>query len=109
MILSWRRDSLLGHWFALFLQNSVIVYFSPIIRQCSYFCKIIDDLGLFENAQVEDPSLKSDNIKLTGFLHISHKKFTELNTEKVKSLFDSGALEFIYAHFQSLVNLKNLD
>ena len=73
------------------------------------FCKIIDDLGLFENAQVEDPSLKSDNVKLTGFLHISHKKFTELNTEKVKSLFDSGALEFIYAHFQSLVNLKNLD
>ena len=73
------------------------------------FCKIIDDLGLFEEVQIERTTDEGDIFKLTGVLRIDHKKFTELSDKSVKDLFDSGALEFIYAHFQSLVNLKNLD
>jgi hypothetical protein len=71
------------------------------------FCKDIDDLGLFEEAQVEDKTSQSGDIKLGGFLRINHNKFTDLNDKTVKSLFDSGSLELIYAHFQSLVNLRN--
>ena len=70
------------------------------------FCKIIDDLGLFEEAQVERLVAKGDNVKLAGFLRINHKKFTNLGAKIVKSLFDSGSLEPIYAHFQSMANLK---
>ena len=73
------------------------------------FCKIIDDLGLFEEVQIERTTDEGDIFKLTGALRIDHKRFTELNNKSVKDLFDSGVLEFIYAHFQSLVNLKNLD
>jgi len=72
------------------------------------FCKVIDDLGLFEEAQVEGATAKGETVKMGGFLRINHKRFTELNAKTVKSLFDSGALELIYAHFQSLANLKNL-
>jgi len=72
------------------------------------FCKIIDELGLFEEAQVEGATAKGDNVKLGGFLRINHKRFTELNAKTVKSLFDNGALELVYAHFQSLANLAKL-
>jgi len=71
------------------------------------FCKVIDDLGLFEEAQVEDGTSQSGDIKLGGFLRINYNKFTDLDDKTVKSLFDSGSLELIYAHFQSLVNLRN--
>ena len=71
------------------------------------FCKVIDDLGLFEEAQVVDGTSQSGDIKVGGFLRINHNKFTDLNDKTVKSLFDSGSLELIYAHFQSLVNLRN--
>jgi len=67
------------------------------------FCKDIDDLDLFEEVHV-----KGEDIKLGGFLRINHEKFTNLGTKTVKSLFDSGSLESVYAHFQSLANLKNL-
>jgi len=72
------------------------------------FCKVINDLGLFEEAQVEGTTAKGNNVKLGGFLRINHKRFTELDAKTVKSLFDSGALELIYAHFQSLPNLAKL-
>ena len=72
------------------------------------FCKIIDDLGLFKEVQIERTTDKGVILKLTGILRINHKRFTELNDKSVKDLFDSGVLEFIYAHFQSLVNLKKL-
>ena len=67
------------------------------------FCKDIDDLDLFEEVYVE-----GEDIKLGGFLRINHEKFTNLGAKTVKSLFDSGSLEPVYAHFQSLANLKNL-
>ena len=72
------------------------------------FCKVIDDLGLFEEAQVEGTNAKGDNVKLGGFFRINHKRFTELDAKTVKRLFDNGALELIYAHFQSLANLAKL-
>ncbi len=72
------------------------------------FCKIIDELDLFEQAQVEGATAKGESVKLGGFLRISQSKLAKLKAKDVKALFDNGALELIYAHLQSLANLKNL-
>jgi hypothetical protein len=41
-------------------------------------------------------------------LRVSQAKFAKLNAKTVKELFDLGVLELIYAHFQSMANLKKL-
>ena len=72
------------------------------------FCKIVDALGLFEEAQVEGSTASGEKIQMGGFLRVSRSKLADLKSKDVKSLFDNGALELIYAHLQSLANLKNL-
>jgi len=72
------------------------------------FCQQLVDMDLLEEAQVEGATPEGTAIKFGGFLRISQHKFGKLTSKQVKQLFDSGALELIYAHFQSLANLKDM-
>ena len=72
------------------------------------FCQKLVDLDLLEEAQVEGATASGEQVKLGGFLRISQAKLAKLTAKSIKDLFDSGALELIYAHFQSMANLKKL-
>ena len=45
---------------------------------------------------------------LSGFLRINQERFLALDGGALEALRDSGGLERVYAHFQSLDNLKRL-
>ena len=72
------------------------------------FCQKLVNLDLLEEAQVGGATSKGEQVAMGGFLRVSQAKLAKLNAKTVKELFDLGALELIYAHFQSMANLKNL-
>jgi len=72
------------------------------------FCQKLVDLDLLEEAQVGGATSKGEQVAMGGFMRVSQAKLAKLDAKTVKELFDLGALELIYAHFQSMVNLKNL-
>ena len=72
------------------------------------FCQKLVNLDLLEEAQVGGATSKGEQVAMGGFMRVSRAKFAKLNAKTVKELFDLGALELIYAHFQSMANLKNL-
>lgn len=72
------------------------------------FCQKLVELDLLEEAQVEGANNKGEDIKLAGFLRVSQSRLSKLKSKDVKGLFDSGALELIYAHLHSMSNLKNI-
>jgi len=72
------------------------------------FCQKLVNLDLLEEAHVGGATSKGEQVAMGGFMRVSQAKFAKLNAKTVKELFDLGALELIYAHLQSMVNLKNL-
>ena len=77
-------------------------------RRTQAFTKLLadNDLVIPMNAQITlaDGSKRA----LTGFSTISRDKLKALDSDTVKMLFDSDALELIYLHLSSLANLEQI-
>jgi len=72
------------------------------------FGKQLDELGLLEEARLDIERKEGKQQALTGFHRINPERFLELDGEALIALRDSAALEWIYAHFQSLDHVKRL-
>ena len=72
------------------------------------FCKILQELGLLENMNVQIKLADGRQHAMTGFQTISRDRLKALPAEAVKTLFDSDGLELIYLHLASLANMNNL-
>jgi hypothetical protein len=77
------------------------------------FCEQLEQLCLLEEARLEvnrRGGEESENKQqaLSGFLRINQERFLALDGGALEALRDSGGLERVYAHFQSLDNLKRL-
>ena len=72
------------------------------------FCKTLSDFGLLEPAEAHLPLPNDPERRLNGFLMVSRDKLRALPAKKLAELNASGALELIYLHLFSLMNLNRL-
>jgi hypothetical protein len=74
----------------------------------SGFAKILSDLNLLEEAEAHLPLPADPERRLRGFLIVNREKLRALPADKVAELNKSGALELIYLHLSSMMNLGRL-
>jgi hypothetical protein len=72
------------------------------------FTRTLSDLGLLEPAEAHLPLPSDPERRLRGFLIVSRDKLRALPGDKLAELNQSGALELIYLHIFSLMNLTRL-
>jgi hypothetical protein len=72
------------------------------------FAKTLSELNLLEEAEAHLPLPSDPERRLRGFLVVSREKLRALPADKLAELNASGALELIYLHLFSMMNLGRL-
>jgi hypothetical protein len=72
------------------------------------FTKTLTELNLLEPAEAHLPLPSDPERRLRGFLIVSRDKLRDLPGDKLAEMNKSGALELIYLHLFSLMNLQRL-
>jgi hypothetical protein len=74
------------------------------------FCKKLHELDVFEpmQAQITFKDREDANFTLRGVHAVRHEKLKAISDADVLDLFKRDGLEVIYAHIQSLENIKSL-
>jgi len=73
-------------------------------KKTESFCSTMKKMGLFKKSVVV---AKNKQI-LDGFYSIERKSFDKLNNEDICKLRESGHLSLIFAHFISMISIKNI-
>jgi hypothetical protein len=74
------------------------------------FCKKLHDLNMLEpmQAQITFKNREAANMTLRGVYAVRHEKLKAISDADVLDLFKRDGLEVIYAHIQSMENIKSL-
>jgi hypothetical protein len=72
------------------------------------FSETLQSLELLEEKSLKAELKDGREFMINGFYVVNEEKLRKLDTKKIKTLFDSAELAWIYAHLMSLSNLKRL-
>jgi hypothetical protein len=72
------------------------------------FSETLQSLDLLEEKSLKAELSDKREFMINGFYVVNEEKLQQLDAKKIKTLFDSGELAWIYAHLMSLSNLKRL-
>jgi hypothetical protein len=72
------------------------------------FCRRLHELGLLNPVKIEFSTPQHQNQQLAGFSILNEKKFRSLEGEQLVELLRSGHLDLLYAHLQSIRNLRQI-
>lgn len=72
------------------------------------FCKKLKELDLLEPRQAQFSLNEEKKASLTGFMGVSRERLQKLSQEQIFDLMQTGSLELIYLHLQSINHFNDL-